>query len=74
MFATPVMLNEHVDGLLNAYATEAMTSGSPAKADYKKVQSYLDNILSDESKQDERVKQNGTMLKSKDKKLHMATF
>jgi hypothetical protein len=74
MFATPVMFNEHLEGLLNAYSTEAMTNGSQAKADYSKVQSYLDNILSDESKQDEKVSKNGTMLKSKDKKLHIATF
>jgi len=74
MFATSVMFSEHLDGLLNAYATEAMTNGSSAKAEYKTVQAYLDNILSDESKQEEKVKQNGTLLKSKDKKLHMATF
>ncbi len=74
MFATPVMFNEHLEGLLNSYSTEALTNGSLAKTEYSKVQSYLDNLLSDESKQEEKVSKNGTMLKSKDKKLHIATF
>ena len=74
MFATPVMFNEHLDGLLNAYTTEAITNGSIATADFKNVQGYLDTILADESKQEEAVKKNGTMLKSKNRKLHMATF
>src|ERR1051326_12078 len=39
MFATPAMLNEHLDGLLKSYSTEAMTNGSAAKTDYKQVRS-----------------------------------
>ena len=74
MFATPVMFNEHLDGLLNSYTTEAMTNGTAAKADYKKAEIYLDNLLNDETKQEEKVKANGTILKSSGKKLHMATF
>lgn len=74
MFATPGMFSEYFDNLLNSYSTEALTNGLTAKTDYKKVQEYLDKILSDESKQEEVVKKNGTMLKNKGKKLHLATF
>jgi len=74
MFATPSMFNDQFPNLLNSYSTEAMTNGAVAKADYKKVQAYLDKILSDESKQDEEVKKNGAVLKHRGKKLHMATF
>ena len=74
MFATPVMFNEHFDGLLNAYTTEAVTNGAAATADFKKVQGYLDNILADESKQEAELKKNGTFLKYKGRKLHCASF
>ena len=74
MFATPVMFSEHLDALLNAYTTEAMTNGSGVTADFKKAQGYLDKILADESKQEEELKKNGTFLKHKGKKVHCASF
>lgn len=74
MFATPDMFKLYFDNLMNSYSTEAITSGSSAKTDYKTVQTYLDKFLADESKQEEELKKNGTYLKHRGKKLHCASF
>lgn len=74
MFATPDMFRQYFDNLMSSYSTEAISNGSTATAGYQTVQTYLDRILLDESKQESEVEKNGTMLKSRGKKLHLATF
>lgn len=74
MFATPDMFKQYFDNLMSSYSTEAISNGSAATAGYQTVQTYLDKILLDESKQESEVEKNGTILKSRGKKLHMATF
>lgn len=74
MFATPDMFKQYFDNLMSSYSTEAISNGSTATAGYQTVQTYLDNILLDESKQESEVEKNGTILKSRGKKLHLATF
>lgn len=74
MFATPDMFKQYFDNLMSSYSTEAISNGSVATAGYQTVQTYLDKILLDESKQESEVEKNGTILKSRGKKLHLATF
>lgn len=74
MFATPGMFQQYVDNLMSSYSTEAISNGTEATTSYQTVQSYLDKILLDESTQESDVEKNGTILKSRGKKLHLATF
>ncbi len=74
MFATPGMFKQYFNNLMSSYSTEAISNGSVATAGYQTVQTYLDKILLDESKQESEVEKNGTILKSSGKKLHLATF
>lgn len=74
MFATPAMFKQYFDNLMSSYSTEAISNGAAATASHQTVQKYLDGFLADESKQESEVQKNGTILKSKGKKLHLATF
>lgn len=74
MFATHALLMEHADNLIASYATEVITTGKPVTVPFAKVKSYMDNILADETKQEQVIKKNGTMLKEKDSKLHIAVY
>jgi hypothetical protein len=74
MFATHDLLIEHSDKLINSYATEAITSGKEVTLAYEKVKSYMDNILADETRQEKLIEENGTMLKQKDSKIHIAVY
>jgi hypothetical protein len=74
MFASHEIFSMYLPGLLNSYSTEAITSGTPAKVSYQKVEEYLNSIIADESKQEEVVEKKGVMLKEGNKKLHISTF
>lgn len=74
MFASHEIFNTYLPGLLNSYSTEAITSGKPATVSYQDVEKYLDEIISDENKQEELVEKKGVMLKQGKTKLHISTF
>jgi hypothetical protein len=74
MFATHEMLQKHYNGLINSYATEAITSGKAVNITYQKVNQYMQTIIDDETKQEKEVQKNGTMLKQGRHKLHITTF
>jgi hypothetical protein len=74
MFASHTLLSEHYSNLVNAYATEAITSGKQVTITRDKVDQYLQSIIADESKQETEVQKKGTMLKQGKKKLHISTF
>jgi hypothetical protein len=74
MFATHTLFNDHYAGLINSYATEAITSGGPATIRYEEVNKYLLSIIADEKKQDTEIDKKGTQLKDKNRKLHISTF
>jgi hypothetical protein len=74
MFATQDMFLRYMENLLTSYSTEAISNGSNTPTGYPVVQEYLNKFLSDESKQETEINKNGTILKSKDKKIHMTTF
>ncbi|MBL0743839.1 ARPP-1 family domain-containing protein [Chryseolinea lacunae] len=74
MFATHALFAQHYPDLVNAYATQAITTGKPVTVPYEKTKQYLDTIIADEYKQDNEVKKKGTMLKEGGKKVHISTF
>jgi hypothetical protein len=74
LFASHELFAKYYPDLLNSYATEAITSGGPVTVQPEAVVKYLETITGDEKKQEQEVLKNGTMLKNKDKKLHMSTF
>lgn len=74
MFATHAMFTDHYAGLINSYATEAITSGKPATVQTEEVSKYLLSIIEDEQKQDTEINKKGTQLKEKNRKLHISTF
>jgi hypothetical protein len=76
MFASHDLFKQHYRNLIHSYSTEAISSGKPGKIEYKKVNEYLDTILDvkNEKEQDQRIKEKGTMLKERNKKLHISTF
>ena len=71
MFATPDLFRNQFQGLLHSYATEAFTNGEIVSIKNEKVSKYVDNLLSDESKQEELAKDNGMIFKSGETKLHV---
>ena len=74
MFASHELFIQHFTNLINAYAAEAITSGSKATLSRSKVDLYLRTLLEDENKQAQELEKRGTMLKDKDMKLHLSAF
>jgi len=74
MFATHEMFMAHYPDLINAYATQAITTGKAVSVPYGNVQRYLDTLITDERKQESEVKKKGALLKEGNKKLHFSTF
>jgi len=74
MFATHDIFQRHYQNLIQSYATEAITSGKAVTVPYKAVSDYLQSIIGDETKQEEKIKENGVLLKDGKRKVHISTF
>ncbi len=74
MFANHEIFVKYLPGLLNSYATEAITNGKPVTVSYDKVDKYLTGLITDEAKQEEEVVKKGVMLKEGKKKIHVSSF
>ena len=73
-FATHDIFQRHYQNLIQSYATEAITSGKTVTVPYKTVSDYLQSIIGDETKQEEKIKENGVLLKDGKRKVHISTF
>ena len=74
MFATPDLFKNQFSNLLHSYATDAITEGKTASIKHKKVEDYLNKILSDESSQDVVIEENGVIFRRDGKKLHITSY
>lgn len=74
MFATHDIFVKHYSSLLNSYATEAITNGGAVTITEEAVREYLQAILTDESVQEKRLEENGTVLKNGKRKIHLSSF
>ena len=74
MFATHALFISTFESLLHSYIGEAITNGAEVTLGNEEVYNYLDEILKDESLQEENVNENGVLYKWKNKKLHISKF
>ena len=74
LFATNALFLSTYDNILQAYISEAMTNGSDVTISSAQVHNYMDDFLTDESKQDEQVSKNGFIFRHAGKKLHLTKF
>ncbi len=74
LFATHYLFEKQYTKLLHSYITEAITHGEAVTAGEKDVQKYLDEFLSDESKQNEVLSKSGAKFNSNGFTLHCVKF
>lgn len=74
LFATHDLFKNAYNSLLHSYVTEAVTSGSDVTVEDNEVEEYLNEILADESNQDEVIQEKGALFKYNDIKFHITTF
>ena len=74
IFATSELFEKQRANILNAYITEAITTGKEIKISDKEVMDYLAEFLSTEAGQDEVISEKGMQYKFRGKKIHVNTY
>lgn len=74
IFATEQLFRKSADNLLRSYIHEAVTNGKPVTIASETVKKYMDDLLVNQSKQEEKIKSKGKMFVSGGKKLHITTY
>jgi hypothetical protein len=74
IFANHDLFMQNLDGLLHSYATEAIISGKPVSISQVTVDKYVSDLLSNEKKQEETLKNKGSKFENKGKKLRISSF
>jgi hypothetical protein len=74
IFATHELFMQNFDGLLHSYATEAILSGWAVTVTQVTVDKYVDDLLSNDKKQEETLKKKGSKFESEGKKIRISSF
>jgi len=74
IFATHEIFKNAYNNLLHSYITEAISNGSSVTITMTEINAYLEDFLTDESKQEESLSSKGDVFKYGDKKLHISVF
>jgi len=74
IFATHDLFAQNIDGLLHSYATEAIVNGKPVTITQQAVDKYVQDLLSNETKQEETLKKKGSKFENNGKKLRISSF
>ncbi len=74
IFATHDLFMQNFDGLLHSYATEAIINGEAVTVTQTTVDKYVNELLSDEKKQEETLRKKGNKFENKGKKIRISSF
>jgi len=74
IFATHDIFTKAYNNLLYSYITEAISNGSEVTITMNEINTYLEEFLKDESKQEDSLHDKGNVFKYKSRKLHISVF
>ena len=74
IFATSELFMQNFDALLHSYATDAILNGAPVSITQATVDTYINELLSNETKQELTIKEKGSKFVHKGKKLRISSF
>ena len=74
IFATNELFMQNLDGLLHSYATDAIINGKPVNISQDAVDKYINDLLSNDKKQEETIKKKGSKFENNGKKLRISSF
>jgi hypothetical protein len=74
IFASNDLFIQNLDALLHSYATDAIVNGKPVTIAQFAVDKYINDLLSNDKKQEETLKKKGSKFVHKGKKLRISAF
>ena len=74
IFASHDLFMQNFDGLLHSYATEAILNGKPVTITQRAIDKYVNDLLSNDKKQEETIKKKGSKFENNGKKIRISSF